>query len=241
MAVFATLLQVDRHVSATVNQFASQSPVINRAIQVASETNVLTGALLLCLVWWCWYNDSTKAARERLMLGFVAVLITAVLSRLLQLSFPIRLRPIIDPASGFNPLPGIDVTNLNRWGSFPSDHAALYFALVTVVWQRSRALGVLALLSALYGTLPRIYLGLHYSTDVAAGALLGVTFVLLFERYGPRALAHRGMTWEQRVPGLFYSFAFLMSFEVATLFDDIRLAGRGIPAVLKQLGVGLLS
>jgi len=109
--------------------------------------------------------------------------------------------------------------------------------LIALVWWCS--LGLLALVSALYGVLPRIYLGLHYFSDVTAGALLGVVFVLLFERFGPRALADRAVDWEQRLPGLFYGVAFLASLEVATLFEDIRQVGRGIPAVLKQLGTGV--
>lgn len=235
---FALSRKLDEYVSQTVNHVASQNEVINHALLIASEATLLTGALLIGLVWCCWFTDSAKPARERLLLGFGAVLVTAVLSRVLQVSLPIRLRPLHDLASGFQPLPGIDTSLANHWGSFPSDHAALFFALVTVIWQRSRWLGLLALVSALYGTLPRIYFGLHYLSDVTAGAVLGIAFVLLFERFGPRALAHRGVGWEQRLPGVFYGLAFLASFEVATLFEDIRQVGRGVPAVLRQLGIG---
>ncbi len=238
---FALSQEVDRYVSSMVTQLASQNDVINHAIYIACEATVLTGGLLIALVWGCWFSDTTEAARERLLLGFGAVLITAVLSRVLQVSLPVRLRPMHDLASGFMPLPGIDPLLANHWGSFPSDHAALFFALVTVIWQRSRWLGLLALASALYGTLPRIYLGFHYFSDVTAGAALGVIFVLLFERFGPHILANRSVGWEQRLPGMFYSAAFLASLEVATLFEDVRQVGRGVPAVLKQLGVSLVS
>jgi len=37
---------------------------------------------------------------------------------------------------------------------------------------------------------------------------------------------------------VFYGVAFVASFEVATLFEDNRQAGRGISAVLKQSGIG---
>jgi undecaprenyl-diphosphatase len=238
---FALSREVDRYVSLLVTESASQNAVINHAIHIASEATVLTGGLLIALVWGCWFSDNTKAARERLLLGFGAVLITAVLSRVLQVSLPVRLRPMHDLASGFMPLPGIDPLLASHWGSFPSDHAALLFALVTVIWQRSRWLGLLALVSALYCVLPRIYVGLHYFSDVTAGALLGVALVFLFERFGPRTWAHRGVGWEQRLPGMFYGVAFLVSLEVATLFEDIRQVGRGVPAVLKQLGIGVIS
>ncbi len=62
-----------------------------------------------------------------------------------------------------------------------------------------------------------------------------------FERFGRRALACRGVDWEQRLPGMFYGTVFLASLEVATLFEDIRQVGRGIPAVLTHLGTGVVS
>ena len=217
--------------------YCSHNSVINHAIYIASEATLVTGGLLMGLVWYCWFNNNAEPARERLLLGFGAVMVAALLSRLLQLSLPMRARPLHDLSSGFLPLPGIDAGLANHWGSFPSDHAALFFALVAVIWRQSRWLGVVALLSAIYGVVPRIYFGLHYLSDVLAGAALGVALVLMFEHFGPRALAHRGVGWEQRLPAMFYGAAFLLSLEVATLFEDIRQAGRGIPAVLKQFGI----
>jgi len=234
---FALSRHLDTYVIATVSRMASHNGVINHAIHVASEATVLTGGLLIALVWWCWFTDTAKDAREQLLLGFGAVLAAAVASRMLQVSLPTRARPMHDLASGFVPLPGINRELANHWGSFPSDHAALLFALVTVIWMRSRRLGAVALFSALYSVLPRVYLGLHYLSDVMAGAALGMALVLMAEHFGPRAWAHRGMGWELRSPGIFYGAAFLACLEVATLFEDIRQAGRGIPAVLKQFGV----
>jgi len=218
---FAFSRQADAYVSTVVNGWASHNEVINHAVYIASQTDVLTGALLVALVIYAWFSNAAEDAR----------------SRLLQVSLPLRLRPMHAFDSGFLPLPGIDPTLASHWGSFPSDHAALFFALVAVIWQRSRWLGLLAVCSALFGVLPRLYLGLHYLSDVVAGAMLGMAVVFMAERFGPRTLARWGVAWEQRMPGLFYGVAFLMSFEVATLFEDIRQVGRGVPAVLTQLGL----
>ena len=234
---FALSRSMDAYVWTLVNRLASDNSVINHAIYIASETTVVTGGLLVALVWACWFSDAATAAREKLLLGFGGVLTAAVLSRLLQVSLPMRPRPLHDLASGFLPLPGIDAELANHWGSFPSDHAALFFALVAVIWQRSRLLGLAALLSAVYGVMPRIYFGLHYLTDVLAGAALGVALVMMFERFGPHSWARWGVQWELRVPAVFYGAGFLMSLEVATLFEDIRQAGRGVPAVLRQFGM----
>lgn len=234
---FALSQQVDERISTAVNHWASRNEVINHAVYIAGQADFPTGALMVALVYCCWFSDATAESRTRLLLGFGAVLVSGVASRLLQVSLPTRLRPMHALDSGFNPLPGIDPELANHWGSFPSDHAALYFALVAVIWQRSRWLGLLAMCSALFGVLPRIYLGLHYLSDVVAGAMLGVGLVVMFGRFGPRMLARRALGWERRWPGLAYGAAFLVSFEVATLFEDIRQVGRGVPAVLRQFGL----
>lgn len=234
---FALSRQADIYVSMAVSRWASHNEVINHAVYVASETDILTGALMVALLYYCWFSSNALEARAGLLLGFGAALVSAVASRLLQVSLPLRLRPMHALDSGFQPLPGIDPALANHWGSFPSDHAALLFALAVVVWRQSRWLGLLATLSALFGVLPRVYLGLHYLSDVVAGAALGIGLVFMLGRFGPRTLARRGVAWGERRPGLAYGLAFLMSFEVATLFEDIRQVGRGIPAVLKQFGL----
>ena len=227
----------DEYVLTAVNHWASRNEVINHAVYVAGQTDSLTGALMVALVCYCWFSATTAESRTRLLLGFGAVLVSGVASRLLQISLPMRLRPMHAWDSGFNPLPGIDPALANHWGSFPSDHAALFFALVAVVWGQSRRIGLLATCSALFGSLPRVYLGLHYLSDIVAGAILGMGLVFMFERFGPRTLAHRAIALEQKRPGLAYGAAFLVSFEVATLFEDIRQVGRGVPAVLRQFGL----
>ena len=234
---FALSRQADAYVSLAISRWASHNEVINHAVYVASQTDILTGALMVALLYYCWFRNDAAESRARLLLGFGAALVSGVASRLLQVSLPLRLRPMHAGDSGFQPLPGIDPELASHWGSFPSDHAALFFALVAVVWRQSRTLGPLATLSALFGVLPRVYLGLHYLSDVVAGATLGVALVFMAGRFGPRRLAGRVMAWGERHPGLACGTAFLLCFEVATLFEDIRQVGRGVPAVLKQLGL----
>jgi len=62
--------------------------------------------------------------------------------------------------------------------SFPSAHATSSFAVATAM-TRVEPLGALAFLLALALSLGRPYLGMHYPSDVLAGALLGVALGLL--------------------------------------------------------------
>lgn len=68
------------------------------------------------------------------------------------------------------------------WGhSFPSGHTTLAFIVLGLVWHLDRRLGWAWLPCAIFVGLSRVYLGVHYPSDVAAGAMIGFlpTYFLL--------------------------------------------------------------
>jgi len=81
-----------------------------------------------------------------------------------------RPRPVLE---GLPPLGGAPSSL-----SFPSAHATSSFA-VAMAMTRVDSLGALAFILALALSLGRPYLGMHYPSDVLAGALLGIGLGLI--------------------------------------------------------------
>ena len=141
---------------------------------------LLTGwgqALFIVLVagWFLvgWFRtgriDRTGAAAA-LAAALLALLVNQVLGHVWD-----RPRPFVAEAGVIHQL----VTHA-RDSSFPSDHAAAAFAIASVFLALRRRLGLVILALALLVSAARLYAGLHYPSDVAAGALVGIGSGLLW-------------------------------------------------------------
>jgi undecaprenyl-diphosphatase len=62
--------------------------------------------------------------------------------------------------------------------SFPSEHATAAFAIATAVALRIRPVGAVLLVLATVVAAGRVFLGLHYPSDVLAGAAIGAAVAL---------------------------------------------------------------
>ena len=133
------------------------------------------------------------------------------------------------PALDFQLPPGANL-KLLRWSSFPSDHAVLFFTIATGIFFVSRPLGGLALAwvaSAI--CFPRLYLGVHWPTDILGGAVLGVSIAQIGRFSAVREWVRRMTTrWHRDHPGLFFAGLFLLTYQISNLFNDIRDFLRGL-------------
>ena len=113
---------------------------------------------------------ATGRRRVALLLGLGLALTASDLlgARVLRPLFG-RMRPCfsLPPGTFRSLLSAADV------GSLPSLHASNYFAMATAAWAASRRLGIAAALVAVAVAWSRVYGGVHWPTDVLAGALWG--------------------------------------------------------------------
>ena len=67
--------------------------------------------------------------------------------------------------------------------SFPSGHSISSFASATALFLRKKSAGIVALVFAFMIAFSRVFLFVHYFTDVLAGALLGILTAVLLEKF----------------------------------------------------------
>lgn len=216
----------DYSIISLLNHLAHRSVQFDNLVLLISDNMLLKGGAIVALFWWGWFEQDSfknvKRNREHILTTVLVSAVAIVVARLLALLLPFRLRPLHNPEITLQfPL---EKEFLEGWSSFPSDHAILFFTLATGLFFVSRILGTIAIAHAiLIISLPRIYLGLHYPTDILAGALLGIGVSLLVNRKQfSRTIAKLPLRLLDKNPSLFYSCFFLVVFEIAEMFNSLR-------------------
>lgn len=230
-------LEFDRAGLSLLNGFARQDAAVDNFIALLAGSPLAKLGAFGAFFWWAWFSGGeTRPHRRAVVIRTIAGgLLAALVSRLAQNFMPHHPRPLHNDAIPFTPPFGLNVDTLQEWSSFPSDHAALVFALATGVWVLSRPWGVLAYVwSLLVVCLPRVYLGLHYPSDIVAGAGLGILCAAVTLAVPLKVgICRTIFRFEARRTALFYGFAFLLTYQIVTLFDDLRKLGGGFVDMVK--------
>jgi undecaprenyl-diphosphatase len=212
--------------------------VLDRLASQEEANNLFKGGIFFAMYWYLWFGTDTERERRRSSIVIICggTLLALIVSRTIAFLAPFRLRPICDAGI---PHPSYSIpinANLENWNALPSDTAALFFALAFGIAYLSRRLAIpVFLYTAGWIALPRIYLGLHYPSDIVAGAVIGIATVwaLVRTQWLHSVVAQRALAFEKASPQWFYPIAFLISFELADLFNDIRNVGRAVLHVLQ--------
>jgi undecaprenyl-diphosphatase len=224
-----SLDQFDLPILRFLTSFTGKSEAFDHLIHAVSSYDVFEGVFMMSLLWFSWFrgraeeiDDERKKRRARLLIVLTGSIVIVAFSRVLQLVLNIHQRPLLSDLGLTFPT-FIDRSLLNPWNSFPSDHSMLFFAFATGLWRIKRSLGMIAYLwQGIVIDLPRVYLGIHYPSDVAAGAALGIICMLAFEKLPLERPALRLVASGDSHQASFYAFAFLLTDQLAHLFDDLR-------------------
>ncbi|MEU6527569.1 phosphatase PAP2 family protein [Streptomyces sp. NPDC046928] len=167
-----------------INGLAKDAPHwFDRVMEFVGEYGVLLGLVLTVL--WCWWTVRRRGAEDAA--SSVAALVWAPLAAGIAVLVNVPIRGFVERPRPFNDHQGLEVLVSGKTDySFVSDHATIAMALGVALFVANRRFGLIGIGLALLEGFCRVYMGVHYPTDVVGGFALGTAVALLLS---PLAMA----------------------------------------------------
>jgi undecaprenyl-diphosphatase len=162
-----------------VNGIAEAAPTwADVTMEYVGEYGILLALVLLGL-WAWWRHVRTRETREEAVTGFTGLVWTP-LAAVVAVIVNIPIRGFVERPRPFLEHKGLDVLIKGKTDfSFVSDHATLAMALAVGIYLVNRKLGLVGIVLAVLAGFSRVYMGVHYPTDVVGGLALGMAVALL--------------------------------------------------------------
>ncbi|MFB8247426.1 phosphatase PAP2 family protein [Streptomyces sp. NPDC055952] len=167
-----------------INGLAKAAPPwFDRVMEYVGEYGLLLAIVLLVLG--CWWSVRRRGGEDAA--STVAALVWAPLAAGVAVLVNVPIRGFVERPRPFLDHQGLDVLVQGKTDySFVSDHATIVMALAVALFVADRRFGLVGLVLALFGGFIRVYMGVHYPTDVVGGFALGTAVALLLS---PLAMA----------------------------------------------------
>ncbi|UCF67498.1 MAG: phosphatase PAP2 family protein [Acidobacteriota bacterium] len=191
------MFPLDRQIFLLVNDLVGRSETVFEIVLLFCGSLPLAACVAVMLALW-WTNaeggrrggalaldlgqtgpaEGLRVSRRRCVALAIGVALAFVCTRLIAFTGDFErplgseaLRVPIEP-DRWNGL--VDV--MTGYGAFPSDQAALFFAVAVALFAWSRRAGVWGLIVASSLSIGRIAVGFHYPSDVVVGGMIGAVF-----------------------------------------------------------------
>ncbi|MFJ9560283.1 phosphatase PAP2 family protein [Streptomyces fuscichromogenes] len=160
-----------------INGLAKDAPHwFDRAMEFVGEYGLLVATVLLVV--WCWWSVRRRGDGE--VAPTMAALVWAPLAAAIAVLVNVPIRGFVERPRPFLTHQGLDVLVSGKTDySFVSDHATITMAMGVGLFIADRRFGLAGIGLALAEGFCRVYMGVHYPTDVVGGFALGTAVVLL--------------------------------------------------------------
>ncbi|MFF3322286.1 phosphatase PAP2 family protein [Streptomyces sp. NPDC002889] len=168
-----------------INGLAKEAPSwLDRTMEFVGEYGIMLAMVLVVL--WCWWSVRRRGSAED-SVAAVAALIWAPLAAGVALLVNVPIRGFVERPRPFVDHTGLEVLVDGKTDySFVSDHATMAMAIAAGLFVAQRRFGLAGLALAMAEGFCRVYMGVHYPSDVVGGFALGTAVALLL---APLALA----------------------------------------------------
>ncbi|MPY36801.1 phosphatase PAP2 family protein [Streptomyces adustus] len=160
-----------------INGLAGSTPHwFDRGVAFVGEYGLLLAMVLVVL--WCWSTVRRRGGDEAA--SAVAGLVWAPLAAGIAVLVNVPIRGFVQRPRPFLDHQGLDVLVSGKTDySFVSDHATITMAIGVGLFVTNRRFGLLGIALAMLEGFCRVYMGVHYPTDVVGGFALGTAVALL--------------------------------------------------------------
>ncbi|MFI1867482.1 phosphatase PAP2 family protein [Streptomyces jumonjinensis] len=159
-------------------------PWVDRIMGFVGEYGIMFGLVVVGL--WSWWSVRRSGTRED-SIAAVTGLVWAPLAAAVAVVVNIPIRGFVERPRPFVDHDGLEVLVSGKTDfSFVSDHSTMAMAIAVGIFLAHRKLGFAALGLAVTEGFLRVYMGVHYPTDVIGGFALGTAVTLLL---APLAMA----------------------------------------------------
>ncbi|MEU2625006.1 phosphatase PAP2 family protein [Streptomyces sp. NPDC007157] len=160
-----------------INGLAKDAPHwFDRAMEFVGEYGLLVAMVLLVVC--CWWSVRRRGDEDTA--GTMAALVWTPLAAAIAVLVNVPIRGFVERPRPFLTHQGLDVLVSGKTDySFVSDHATITMALGVGLFIANRRFGLAGIGLALVEGFCRVYMGVHYPTDVVGGFALGTAVVLL--------------------------------------------------------------
>ncbi|MEU1486188.1 phosphatase PAP2 family protein [Streptomyces sp. NPDC005752] len=161
-----------------INGLAKAAPTwFDRVMEFVGEFGIMFAMVLAVL--WCWWSVRRRGTTEDSVTA-VAGLVWTPLAAGIALLINIPIRGFVERPRPFLDHKGLEVLVKGKTDfSFVSDHATMAMAIAVGLFVANRKFGLVAIALALLEGFCRVYMGVHYPTDVIGGFALGTAVALL--------------------------------------------------------------